>query len=124
MAATLIQTFERARDVRRVKYAVTSHTDGIASVAFVHLSGLVVERVEVVPDLSTDQPTAAFALTLSDEAGIDLLDGAGADRPNDGPSMIEPKCRPCLVLGNLTLALSGMGSGKKCEVYIYARPAV
>lgn len=124
MAATLVQTFGRSRDVRRVKYAVTAHTDGTASVTFAQLAGFTLERVEVVPNTSTDQPTDLFDLALTNETGVDLLEGGGADRSNSVPSVVEPNYRPALVFETLTLALTNMGSGKKCDVYLYARPAV
>jgi hypothetical protein len=122
MAATLTFSTERARDLRRLSYAVTSHTDGVAAVTFTYAAGFIIDRVDVVPNKSTDQPTAAFGFTLKTDKGIDLLDGAGLGLDNGSDKSIQPKLVPCPVVGTLTLAFAGMGSGKKCDVHIYARP--
>jgi hypothetical protein len=131
MAATgsIVETFQGHRSVRMVSLAWTSAADGTVSGIPTQskYSGELL-RVDFAPGAGDVQPTNLYSATLTDEAGLDVLAGLGANLSNANGTSVCPLIgdgtttdRPVAIDGNLTLAVSAAGDGKAGTVKLYFR---
>ena len=113
-------------NVRRAILSWTSDGSGNAG-GTVAVNGTIL-RVTFVPD-AVAAPTAGYDVTLTDEGGIDVLDGSGADLGATTPKTVTPVLDasdgltklPICVADTLTLAVANAGNAKAGRVIIYHR---
>ncbi|MDB5295812.1 MAG: hypothetical protein JWO31_1795 [Phycisphaerales bacterium] len=119
------------RSATRITLAWTSDDAGNATVATADDVIGVLTRVAFAPGAGGTQPTAAYDVTLTDTAGVDVLNGKGADLSNTVPSHVHAAVPlpdgttygPCDVYGRLTIKVSGAGPGKTgvCVLNVVSR---
>jgi len=101
-------------------WTFTTDASGDASEESVTILGKI-KRVVTNPD-NTDPPTANWDLTITDEDGIDILCGNGADRDAGGTGISE-QAFPCpaeiAVASKLTFTVANGGNTKKGVVKLY-----
>jgi hypothetical protein len=121
---------ENGSDVVKHRVSWTSDGSGDASeVSPQSVSGQI-ERVVFVPS-ATAAPTNLYDIVLTDEHGLDVLGGQGANLSNSASSHVCPgtplkdgtttSVRPMVVDGALTLTVSNAGASKAGEVILYVR---
>lgn len=120
---------QNGSDVVKHTFEWESDVDGNATLA----SGLAVSgRIErVVFDPGPVAPTADYDATLTDENGIDVLGGQGANLHTTNSSSVCPgvplkdgtttSVVPVVVDGILTLNVSAAGDTKSGKVVVYVR---
>lgn len=118
-------TEERHGTMKRIGFAWTSDdtTGAVTGTTTYAYSGLI-EAVEFVPNTAGTQPSDNYDVTLTDEASVDKLGGAGANRSNAATEIL----RVTLAVGlgavandKLTLNVSAAGNSKTGAVYVYIR---
>lgn len=141
MAATLAisRTFtaQGGKDglINRIEFAWVSHTDGTVAISSADATGNsgpvngTILRVTTNPGGTA--PTDNYDVTLTDEDGVDVLAGRGADRDTANSETFTPGVAfsdgtttsvvPVVVAGNLTLNVTNAGSGKQGSVILYVR---
>ena len=129
MAGTVTETsspgaaYRKPTDqINRVVVSWTSHTDGTADGTVNGINGTI---LRVVTNPGAAAPTDGYDVTLTDEDGIDVLAGLGADRDTANSENIVPldvtSGLPFVVAGALTLSVTNAGSQKNGTVSIYFR---
>jgi len=104
------------RQVRVLNWDWTSDGAGGATATTTRVYGAILGRVITVPAHGADAPVAAYDLAIYDEDGVDVLEGAGADRSNSLAQTIKPET---YVASGLRLAISnGAGIGTKGKVRV------
>lgn len=114
----------------RVEYDWTTSTNSWASLSTGRLVGTVV-RVSFDPD-TTSPPAAAYDVTLTDEDGIDILAGLGANLASNAASSTVPgvpthdgtgstNMAPFAINGVLDLIVTNAGSETVGEIVIYLK---
>lgn len=118
--AVVTKSEECATWVKKIKFSITSATDGTATATTTgNYTGEVLQLV-VVPGTSTDQPTNEFDIAVNGEDGYDILAGQGADIDNTATTIVMSNLG-CVVNDVLALSASGMGAVKKADVILYLR---
>lgn len=120
-------TYEEATDretpigspVSIIIWTFTSSAGGAASEQTKKVSGKV-KRMVTNPD-NTDTPSANWDLTITDEDGVDILEGEGANRDPAGAGTSEEFVFPlsALVASKLTFTVANAGNAKKGVVKLY-----
>lgn len=102
-----------------ITYSFTTDGSGDASEQSELLNGKV-KRVVTNPD-NTDTPDANWDLTITDEDGVDLLEGEGANRDvaDSGASEEIVLTISVLVASKLTFTVANGGGTKKGVVKLY-----
>jgi hypothetical protein len=136
MAATLTVTEATADSstaangsiICRYTLAWTSHTDGTVALPTPTINGTIL-RVTFNPGATA--PTDNYDVTLTDEDGIDVLGGQGANRDTANSESVCPGLAftdgtttsvvPIAVAGTLTLNVSNAGDSKQGTVVLYVR---
>ena len=116
------------RPVRKLTIAWISHTDGTATGTSPTVSGTI---LGVTFDPGSPAPTASYDVTLSDQAGRDVLAGQGANLSDTVTTGICPgqpfkdgtttSVAPITVHDTLDVAVSNAGSEKQGSIVIYLR---
>lgn len=124
MASTITKTEAnvtpgKAREMRLVKLAWLSHTDGVVTgeATSYRYTGKIVQVV-FVPDTSTTAPDDQHDATLADVNSIDLLFGQGANLSGTATVVLNSNLGYVLD-STLTLAVTGAGSANGGTVYVY-----
>ena len=120
-------TYEEASDretpigspVSIIIWAFLSSAGGAASEQTKKVSGKV-KRIVTNPD-DTDPPDANWDLTVTDEDGVDILEGEGANRDPAGAGTSEGIVLTVseLVASKLTFTVANAGSANKGVVKLY-----
>lgn len=146
MAGTMVSTYDQVPNgigslVNKVTVAWTSDASGVVSGNIKNRSGAAdatfrgfLQRVVFNPD-DTDAPTDNYDVTITDEDGIDILGGLGANRDtanseeklpgvviDDGtvlPAEAAPRLVKRAINGKLTLAIANAGNAKKGKIHLY-----
>ena len=72
-----------------------------------NIKGMKLHSVRAIPDAVTP-PTNGTSVTIKDEYGVDLMDGAGdVFIPDAGVAWTNLEFLPALITGNLTVAITG-----------------
>lgn len=123
MAVTIAE--RRHTSVRKITWAWTSAADGSAggsggggqtSAAF---DG-VLERLVTVPD-GVAAPTDNYDITITDEDGVDVLVGAGANRSATVTQQVTTASLSAVAGDRLTLNVTNAGNAKAGTVHLYLR---
>ena len=117
MADAIVSVYEDfAPGVKKIKWSWTSATGGTASGATTNTYTGKVRRVVTDPD-GTAAPTDDYDITITDDDGIDVLDGNGANRDTATNEVIAPS--GIIVGSKLTLNVANAGAEKAGVVYVY-----
>lgn len=126
MSTTVTKYLERYST--KVVVSWTSDGSGAASEAIRRVVGDI-RRVTFVPGSGGTQPTNSYDVTLTDEHGIDVLAGQGANLSNTTATHVSPgvplkdgtttHVAPVFIDGTLTLAVANAGNAKTGTVTIY-----
>ena len=120
-------TYEEAADretpigspVSIIIWSFLSSAGGAASEQTKKVSGKA-KRMVTNPD-NVDTPTANWDLTITDEDGVDILEGEGANRDPAGAGTSEGYAFTIseLIASKLTFTVANAGSAKKGVVKLY-----
>jgi len=120
-------TYEEASDretpigspVSIIIWSFTSSAGGAASEQTKKVSGKA-KRMVTNPD-NTDTPDANWGLTITDEDGVDILEGEGANRDPAGAGTSEGYAFTIseLIASKLTFTVANAGAAKKGVVKLY-----
>ena len=120
-------TYEEATDretpigspVSIIIWSFLSSAGGAASEQTKKVSGKV-KRMVTNPD-NVDTPTANWDLTITDEDGVDILEGEGANRDPAGAGTSEGYAFTIseLIASKLTFTVANAGNAKKGVVKLY-----
>jgi len=96
-----------AGDANAHLYPATVINTLAALAALWDIRGMMIRSLKAIPDGDTP-PTDGSSLTIKDEYGVDLLDGAGAEFiPSTGTAWTMNTIFPALITGDITLAITG-----------------
>ena len=124
MAVTITERVHTS--VRKITWAWTSAADGSAggsggggrtTVAF---DGIL-QRLVTVPGAAGAAPTALYDLTITDEDGVDVLLGAGANRSASATEQVAASSLGVVAGDRLTLTVAAAGDSKSGTVHLYIR---
>lgn len=107
--------------VKLIKFDWTAHTDG--AVTGVATTGAYTGKVEMFvtdPDAGT-APTILYDITVTDDQGVDVLAGAGANRSATVVETVVSSSLGAVVGSTLTFAAANAGSGGKGVAWLYIR---
>lgn len=110
---------EQRQGFSRIKWAWTSDASGDASEATPgKFTGLVFECV-TIPD-GVDAPTDNYDITITDDDGLDVLRGLGADRDTANTEYLHINQDGLGTVHNsiLTLTVANAGNAKEGVVYL------
>jgi hypothetical protein len=120
-------TYEEATDretpigspVSIIIWSFISSAGGAATEQTKKVSGKV-KRIVTNPD-NTDTPSANWDLTITDEDGVDILEGEGANRDPAGAGTSEGIAFTIseLIASKLTFTVANAGNAKKGVVKLY-----
>jgi len=122
MASSSTQDNTRKGSVLKLEFNwVADESDGsfVAAVSNIAVNGIV-QAIEIVP--GTPSPTASYAITLSNDFGRDVLNGAGVDLSATLATAILPNPEGIPLIDSfLTLAITGNSvNSAQGKVIIYA----
>lgn len=104
--------------IKKITFSWTSNAEGAATATTKDSYEGILESAVFVPDGSA-VPSDQYDVVITDENGLDVLKGEGANRSNSVTQRIQPKTP--IANSKLTLVVSNAGSEKKGEVYLYLR---
>lgn len=116
-----------------LKYSIAwlSAADGSFSETLTNVQGRL-ERVSFIPGSGGTQPSDLYDLVITDDNGIDVLAGQGANLSNATKSNICPgvplkdgvttSVVPMTVSGSLAVAITNAGNAKTGTIVLYVRP--
>lgn len=106
----------------KITFSWTSNASGAASGSTTMDYSGVIYRVVFEPGSGATQPTNLYDITLTDDDGIDILDGAGGDLSNTTTEQLQGFIGVSAVANSkLTLAVSNAGNSKTGTVIVYLR---
>ena len=109
-------------EMNRIVFSWTSNASGAASGSTTMDYSGVIYRVVFEPGSGATQPTNLYDVTLTDDDGIDILDGAGGDLSNTTTEQLQGLVGVSAVANSkLTLTVSNAGSSKTGTVVVYLR---
>ena len=102
-----------------ITWPFTTDVSGDASEETEKLNGKI-KRIVTNPD-NTDTPSANWDLTITDEDGVDILEGEGANRDSAGVGTSEGLTLTVseLIASKLTFTVANGGNAKKGVVKVY-----
>lgn len=118
MAGTIVTTEISGGEFEEVKFAWTSSAGGAADATSVKVySGRVLECV-IVPAGGATTPSDLFDVAITDQDGIDVLHGQGANCSNAATSVVGSGLGVS-VNSALTLAVTNAGGAKTGTVILH-----
>lgn len=117
---TIAEKSEEYRTVKRIYWDWLCTDAGVVTSPSLEKYSGVVFKVVTVPDGGGTAPTALYDITITDEDGVDVLCGLGADR---SATATEYKSSSdglgACVDSKLTLNVSNAGNAKGGKVFLY-----
>jgi len=108
-------------DLHALVVTCTSHTDGTFSCKLPTMSGVCLNG-EVVNGAGGDQPTDGYTLVLTDVKTGRAFTFAGlSNAANNALELTPTNPVPGFFTGEVTLSLSGMGSGKSITLHLVTK---
>ena len=121
-AGTVVITEETYGTIKKIKFSWTSGDgaeDGTASGQTTHAySGKI---LGLATDPGSPAPTALYDITVTDEDGMDVLMGGGADRSATVTEYVLSSSLGAVANDKLTINVSAAGTNKKGIAYLYIR---
>ena len=121
MAGTVIITEKRTGTVKRITWAWTTDGAGAADGQTTHVYDGKIEALVTVPAGGANAPTDQYDITITDQDGVDVLAGAGANLAAAATQHISATNLSAVANEKLTLNVSAAGAVKKGTVYLYIR---
>lgn len=122
LATGVAVTEETFSTMSKITFSWTSNASGAASGATTNNYSGVIYRVVFEPGSSATQPTDLYDVTLTDDDGIDILDGAGGDLSNATTDQLQGLIGVSAVANSkLTLTVLNAGNSKTGTVIVYLR---
>lgn len=116
-------------DIVRITIDWTSHTDGTVTQAFPKAYSGIIERVVFNPGATA--PANLYDVTLTDDQGVDVLAGQGANLSDTATTHVKPgvpfkdgtttSVAPVVIDDTLTLNITNAGSGKTGTIVVYLK---
>lgn len=122
-AGTVTITEETYGTIKKIKFDWTSGTDAEAGTASGQTTNVYSGKIlglATVPD-GTAVPTASYDITVTDEDGMDVLMGGGADRSDTATEYVLSTSLGAVANDKLTINVAAAGSAKKGIAYLYIR---
>jgi hypothetical protein len=120
MAVSIIE--ETFNVVKKISFEWTSDSSGDASGTTTNVYTGVIERLVTVPGTGGDQPTNEYDIEITDEDGVDVLVGAGADLSDtDTEQRALATTVGAMANDKLQLTVENAGDTKKGVVHLYIR---
>lgn len=122
-AGTVVTTETTYTSIRRVKFAWTSSAGGAADATTTGFYTGQILAIVTDPD-GTDVPTADYDIVVNNDDGVDIFNGAGANKSATVTETISATLGVDLgvaVASKLTLAVTNAGASKKGIVWIFLR---
>ena len=126
MAASITLTEKTHKNVRKVTWQWTAHTDGKVATTTTNAvttqayTGML-ERLVTVPD-GTTAPSDNYTVKVYDEDDVDVLMAAAtANRDTATTEQVAASNLGPVAYSTLTLYVEGAGSGGKGTVHLYIR---
>lgn len=104
--------------VKKIKWAWTSTAGGVADKITVDGYYGIVLALVTIPAAAGDAPDDNYDITITDEEGYDVLQGAGADRDTANIETAEP-AKTSVAHGKLTLNVAAAGSANQGTAILY-----
>lgn len=104
--------------VYRYKVDWVSAADGSATGDLSNIYNGVLYNAVFVPS-ATAAPSANYDVTITDDFGLDILGGGGANRHTSNSERVTPTA--IQYHGNLTLNVTNAGDTKAGSIYLYVR---
>ena len=121
-AGTVTITEETYGTIKKIKFAWTSGDgaeDGTASGQTTEVySGKI---LGLATDPGSPAPTDDYDITVTDEDGIDVLMGGGADRDTANTEYVLSASLGAVANDKLTINVAAAGTNKKGIAYLYIR---
>lgn len=118
MAEVVALTEKTWGSVKKIKFDVTSDTDGTAdSTTTNRYDGAI---LLICTDPGATAPTDNWDFVLTDADGVDLLAGQGANRSTSATQYISSGMGG-VAHSKLTLSVTNAGDTKDLDVYVYIR---
>jgi hypothetical protein len=86
-----------------------------------NLLGLYLQSVQVIPGPGANQPTNGYGVMIEDwnSTPTDLLSGNGLNQSSTIPGYVTPNTTSRMIMGNLTLNITGAGANSTGTVILY-----
>lgn len=121
MAGVVTVVEELVGSVKKVSWAWTSTSGGAADGQTVASYNGAIERLVTVPAGGGSAPTDNYDITITDEDGVDVLMGAGADRDTANTEQVNASSLGVVANDRLTLNVAAAGNAKSGTVHLYIR---
>ena len=121
MAGTVTVSEERHSSIKKIHWNWTSTNGGAADLATTYAYDGQILDVVTIPGAAGVQPTDNYDITITDEDGIDVLGGQGANRSNATSQHILQSTFGAVASDKLTLNVTNAGNAKSGEVILYIR---
>lgn len=106
-------------EVKKITFTWTSAADGTASGTTTYAYDGKVELLTTDPGATA--PTDDYDVTLTDEAGVDVLAGAGLNRDTANTEQAVASVLGVVASSKLTLNISNAGNAKQGVTYVFVR---
>jgi len=123
VAGSVIITEEIYGTIKKIKFAWTSGTidyEGIASGQTTKVYSGKILGLATDPDADA-APTPDYDITVTDDDGMDVLMGGGADRHTTNTEYVLSASLGAVANDKLTINVAAAGSAKKGIAYLYIR---
>ena len=123
MAMAVTVTEETSWSIKKIKFAWTSAANGTATGTTTKAFTGEILQLVTVPGSAGNQPTNLYDITITDQDGIDVLNGQGANRSNVNTEQVVGSLAGlrCVVNDKLTINVSIAGDTKQGTAYLYIR---
>lgn len=116
---TVVITEETFGTIKKIKFAWTSTAGGAASDTTVNTySGKI---LGLATDPGSPSPSVDYDITVTDEDGMDVLMGGGADRHTTNTEYVLSTSLGAVANDKLTINVTAAGDSKKGIAYLYIR---
>lgn len=119
MAGTVTTTEETFGSVKKVKFAWTSSAGGAADATTAATFSGKLLGFATVPAAAGSAPTANYDVAITDDDGIDVLLGAGANRHTANTEYVAGASLGAIATDRLTLAVTNAGDTKGGTVVLF-----
>jgi len=118
-AGTVVITEETFGTIKKIKFAWTSTAGGAASDTTVNAYSGKILGLATVPGAAPDAPTPDYDITVTDEDGMDVLMGGGANRHTTNTEYVLSTSLGAVANDKLTINVAAAGAAKKGVAYLY-----
>jgi len=121
VVTTVLSTNGISKGLHIVRHVCTGDAADGGSVPATTVLGLAdwfLYSVETVPGTVGDAPTGAYAVTVQNSRGTDLLQGSGAGRSTTAKEIAYPSGAPAIIEGALSITVGSLGNSRKTTLVV------